>query len=112
MQPWILTKGHLLALHTITTFPLLTWFCSTRLNHSYPDFPGLEQKRKQLGTLINMANAPHGGILKDLLVPFHDELVEEARSLRDIFLTEVSTGGRYFERMANLHGQTHQRNKP
>jgi len=40
-----------------------------------------------------MANAPHGGILKDLLVrdaSKHESLVEEARSLNDIFLTEVS----------------------
>ena len=40
-----------------------------------------------------MANAPHGGELKDLLVRDagkHDALVEEARSLKDIFLTEVS----------------------
>lgn len=40
-----------------------------------------------------MANAPHGGLLKDLLVrdaPQHDSLVEEARQLNDIFLTEVS----------------------
>lgn len=46
-----------------------------------------------------MANAPHGGILKDLLVrdaSKHESLVEEARSLNDIFLTEVSGdfGGR------------------
>lgn len=40
-----------------------------------------------------MANAPHGGVLKDLLTRdahLHDKLVEEARSLKDIFLTEVS----------------------
>lgn len=40
-----------------------------------------------------MANAPHGGILKDLLIrdaPLHDKLIEEARALKDIFLTEVS----------------------
>ena len=39
-----------------------------------------------------MANAPHGGQLKDLLVRdahLHEQLVEEARSLKDIFLTEV-----------------------
>ena len=39
-----------------------------------------------------MANAPHGGVLKDLLIRdahLHDSLVEEARSLKDIFLTEV-----------------------
>jgi len=39
-----------------------------------------------------MANAPHGGILKDLLVRDagkHESLVEEARELKDIFLTEV-----------------------
>ncbi|WWD19610.1 sulfate adenylyltransferase [Kwoniella shandongensis] len=38
-----------------------------------------------------MANTPHGGILKDLLVrdaPLHSSLVEEARELKDIFLTE------------------------
>ncbi|KAL7418427.1 Sulfate adenylyltransferase [Cryptotrichosporon argae] len=38
-----------------------------------------------------MANAPHGGVLKDLLVrdaQLHDQLVEEARTLADIFLTE------------------------
>ncbi|KAK1922150.1 putative phosphoadenosine-phosphosulfate synthase bifunctional enzyme [Papiliotrema laurentii] len=38
-----------------------------------------------------MANAPHGGELKDLLVRdahLHDSLVEEARALNDIFLTE------------------------
>ena len=41
-----------------------------------------------------MANAPHGGVLRDLLIrdaPLHDSLVEEARSLNDIFLTEVCT---------------------
>jgi len=40
-----------------------------------------------------MANAPHGGSLKDLLIrdaPQHEKLVEEARQLKDIFLTEVS----------------------
>lgn len=40
-----------------------------------------------------MANAPHGGVLKDLLVRdahLHDQLVEEARTLSDVFLTEVS----------------------
>jgi sulfate adenylyltransferase len=40
-----------------------------------------------------MANAPHGGVLKDLLIrdaPQHENLVEEARTLNDIFLTEVS----------------------
>jgi len=38
-----------------------------------------------------MANAPHGGSLKDLLLrdaSKHEALVEEARSLKDIFLTE------------------------
>ena len=38
-----------------------------------------------------MANTPHGGVLKDLLIrdaPKHDALVEEARGLKDIFLTE------------------------
>jgi sulfate adenylyltransferase len=42
-----------------------------------------------------MANAPHGGVLKDLLIrdaPQHEKLVEEARTLNDIFLTEVSDG--------------------
>lgn len=41
-----------------------------------------------------MSNAPHGGELKDLLVRdahLHDQLNEEARSLKDIFLTEVSS---------------------
>lgn len=41
-----------------------------------------------------MSNAPHGGILKDLLVrdaPLHEQLNEEARGLKDIFLTEVSS---------------------
>lgn len=41
-----------------------------------------------------MANAPHGGVLKDLLTrdaPRHEKLVEEARTLKDIFLTEVSS---------------------
>lgn len=40
-----------------------------------------------------MANTPHGGDLKDLLVrdaPKKAALIEEARSLKDIFLTEVS----------------------
>lgn len=40
-----------------------------------------------------MANTPHGGALKDLLIRdahLHDQLVEEARELKDIFLTEVS----------------------
>jgi sulfate adenylyltransferase len=39
-----------------------------------------------------MANAPHGGSLKDLLIrdaPQHEKLVEEARGLKDLFLTEV-----------------------
>ncbi|EIW72080.1 hypothetical protein TREMEDRAFT_72647 [Tremella mesenterica DSM 1558] len=38
-----------------------------------------------------MANTPHGGILKDLVARDahrHDELVEQARNLKDIFLTE------------------------
>ncbi|KAL8839580.1 MAG: hypothetical protein Q9170_001684 [Blastenia crenularia] len=38
-----------------------------------------------------MANAPHGGVLKDLLArdaPRHDELVEEAETLPAIILTE------------------------
>ncbi|KAL0245738.1 sulfate adenylyltransferase [Cryptococcus tetragattii IND107] len=38
-----------------------------------------------------MANAPHGGVLKDLLVrdaALHDSLLQEARGLNDIFLTE------------------------
>ncbi|ODN73199.1 sulfate adenylyltransferase [Cryptococcus amylolentus CBS 6039] len=38
-----------------------------------------------------MANAPHGGVLKDLLVrdaPLQSQLTEESRSLNDIFLTE------------------------
>jgi sulfate adenylyltransferase len=40
-----------------------------------------------------MANTPHGGLLKDLHARdagLHDKLIEEARSLKDIFLTEVS----------------------
>jgi sulfate adenylyltransferase len=40
-----------------------------------------------------MANTPHGGALKDLLVrdaQLHDQLLEESRTLQDIFLTEVS----------------------
>jgi sulfate adenylyltransferase len=40
-----------------------------------------------------MSNAPHGGELKDLLIRdahLHEQLNEEARSLKDIFLTEVS----------------------
>jgi len=40
-----------------------------------------------------MANTPHGGALKDLLVRdagSHDQLLEESRTLQDIFLTEVS----------------------
>lgn len=43
-----------------------------------------------------MANTPHGGVLKDLLTrdaPKHDQLVEEARQLPDLFLTEVSVRG-------------------
>ena len=39
-----------------------------------------------------MANTPHGGQLKDLLVrdvELQDTLNEEARGLKDIFLTEV-----------------------
>ncbi|ORY33465.1 ATP-sulfurylase [Naematelia encephala] len=38
-----------------------------------------------------MANSPHGGELKDLLVRdanLHEQLVEESRSLKDIYLTE------------------------
>ena len=41
-----------------------------------------------------MANTPHGGALKDLLVReagSHEQLLEESRTLQDIFLTEVST---------------------
>lgn len=40
-----------------------------------------------------MANTPHGGALKDLLVRdagSHQQLIEESRTLQDIFLTEVS----------------------
>lgn len=40
-----------------------------------------------------MANAPHGGILKDLLVrdlPLQPQLKAEAATLPDIVLTEVS----------------------
>jgi len=40
-----------------------------------------------------MANTPHGGALKDLLVRdagSHEQLIEESRTLQDIFLTEVS----------------------
>lgn len=40
-----------------------------------------------------MANTPHGGVLKDLLTrdePKHAQLAEEARTLPDLFLTEVS----------------------
>lgn len=39
-----------------------------------------------------MANAPHGGVLKDLVArdaPRQSQLREEARLLQDIFLTEV-----------------------
>lgn len=38
-----------------------------------------------------MANAPHGGELKDLVardLPLRQQLREEARGLKDIFLTE------------------------
>jgi sulfate adenylyltransferase len=41
-----------------------------------------------------MANAPHGGILKDLVArdaPKQAVLREDARTLQDIFLTEVSS---------------------
>ena len=41
-----------------------------------------------------MANEPHGGELKDLLsrdASLQEKLVEEARDLKDIFLTEVSS---------------------
>lgn len=40
-----------------------------------------------------MANAPHGGVLKDLLVrdaPISAQLAEEANKLPEIVLTEVS----------------------
>jgi hypothetical protein len=43
-----------------------------------------------------MANNPHGGALKDLLVRdagSHEQLLEESRTLQDIFLTEVSGFG-------------------
>lgn len=43
-----------------------------------------------------MANAPHGGVLKDLVArdaPQQAALREEARTLQDIFLTEVSYSG-------------------
>lgn len=46
-----------------------------------------------LNDSIIMANTPHGGILKDLVArdaPQQAALREEARSLQDIFLTEVS----------------------
>lgn len=45
-----------------------------------------------------MANAPHGGILKDLVArdaPQHIALAEEARGLKDIFLTEVCVASGY-----------------
>lgn len=41
-----------------------------------------------------MANAPHGGLLKDLVArdaPQQAALKEQARLLQDIFLTEVSS---------------------
>lgn len=44
-----------------------------------------------------MANAPHGGVLKDLVVrdaPLHAQLKAEVPSLPDIVLTEVSQRGR------------------
>lgn len=40
-----------------------------------------------------MANSPHGGVLKDLLVrdaPIAEKLAQEAAGLPDIVLTEVS----------------------
>jgi len=40
-----------------------------------------------------MANAPHGGQLKDLVARdahLRDSLIEESRSLPDIYLNEVS----------------------
>lgn len=43
-----------------------------------------------------MANTPHGGVLKDLITrdaPKHTQLVEEARTLPDLYLTEVSGAG-------------------
>lgn len=43
-------------------------------------------------THINMANTPHGGVLKDLNVrdaPISAQLAQEASSLPDIILTEV-----------------------
>lgn len=48
-----------------------------------------------------MANTPHGGALKDLLVRdarSHEQLLEESRTLQDIFLTEVSEVGFYLAR--------------
>ena len=42
-------------------------------------------------TPCTMANAPHGGVLKDLVLrdsQLHDKLLEEARGLKDVFLTE------------------------
>ncbi len=50
------------------------------------------QSTRSHNTLNKMANTPHGGVLKDLLIrdaALHDSLVEEARELLDIFLTEV-----------------------
>lgn len=42
-----------------------------------------------------MANTPHGGVLKDLLVrdaPIAAQLLQESASLPDITLTEVRIG--------------------
>lgn len=44
-----------------------------------------------LSHFINMANAPHGGQLKDLYardLAVREQLIEEARGLQDIVLTE------------------------
>jgi hypothetical protein len=46
-----------------------------------------------------MANAPHGGELKDLVARdyhFRDQLIEESRTLPDIYLNEVSPRFKHF----------------
>lgn len=54
-----------------------------------------------------MANTPHGGELKDLVArdaPIREQLIEESRTLPDIWLNEVSRSHAFsfFERICSL----------
>ena len=61
-------------------------YISLPLNHPHITLNTLH------GSLHSMANSPHGGVLKDLLVrdaPIAEKLAQEAAGLPDIVLTEV-----------------------